>query len=400
MSFFETSTLIVLCGLGLGFIMGATARAARFCTFGAIEDYVLSGRTIRLKAWALAIAVAMICVQVMHATDIARIEQAFYLGPSLGLAGAIFGGFLFGLGMAMVGTCGYGVIVRMAGGDLRALVGFLVLGFSAYMAARGLTSLVKTNTVDRLTIDLSAFGGQGLPHLISGLTGLTLTDIWLPTGLIIGGAIITCCLMDVNFRKSRTDVIAGVAIGMAVAGGFLATGTLGADPFNEVRVHSFTYVLPVGETLVWLMTFSGSTMTFPIAVVVGTFCGAALVAIRRKELRLESFDDPRDMGRNILGAAAMGTGGITALGCTVGQGISGVSTLAISPMFSLISIFVGAAFGLNWLLTGSAIEACQVLFARRTKQTDKVTKDLEGFRTSERFSAKASLLSRLHGLFR
>ncbi len=366
MNVFETSTLLVLCGLGLGFIMGATARTARFCTFGAIEDYVLSGRTIRLKAWALAIAVAMICVQVMHATDIARIEQAFYLGPSLGLAGAILGGLLFGLGMAMVGTCGYGVIVRMAGGDLRALVGFLVLGFSAYMAARGLTSLARTNTVDKLAIDLSAFGGQGLPHLVSGLAGFPLKHFWLPTGLVIGGVIITCCLVDRDFRKSRTDIIAGVTIGVAVAGGFLATGMLGADPFHEVRVQSLTYVLPVGETLIWLMTFSGSTMTFPIAVVVGTFCGAGSVAIWRKELRLESFDDPRDMGRSILGAAAMGTGGITALGCTVGQGISGVSTLAISPIFTLMSIFVGAAFGLNWLLTGSAIEACQVLLAKRT----------------------------------
>ncbi len=361
----STPVLLSLAGLVLGIVMGATARAGRFCTFGAVEDYILARKTLRLKAWALAIAVAMICVQVMHHFGVARIDQVFYLGPSIGIAGSIAGGLLFGLGMAMVGTCGYGIIVRMAGGDLKALSSFMVLGFAGYMTARGLTSLVKVYTVDALAIDAGVINGQGVPHFVAWATGVPAEHLWLPAGLLIGGAIIAYCLRDEEFRNSRRDVTSGILIGLAVAGGFLATGVIGADPFDEIRVQSLTYVLPLGETLVWLMTFTGSSLTFAVAVVLGTLGGAMVVAVYRGEVHWEGFEDMREMRRHMLGAAAMGAGGVTALGCTVGQGISGVSTLAVSPMITLASIFAGATFGLHWLLTGSPKEAWEALFPGR-----------------------------------
>lgn len=359
-----TSAILVLSGLLLGCVMGATARAARFCTFGAVEDFVLAAKTLRIKAWALAIAVAMLCVQAMHAAGIARIGEVFYLQPDFGLAGAIAGGFLFGLGMAMVGTCGYGVLVRLAGGDLKALVNFLVLGITGYMTARGLTSLFRSSVIDPLTIDLSGIGGQGIPHVVAAATGLPLDALWLPVGVVVAGGLLWLCFGDPLFRNSHRDVAAGLAIGFAVAAGFYVTGTFGADPFDPLRVQSLTYVLPLGETIVWLMTFTGSTVTFAIAVVIGTLLGAGLVAVAKREFRWEGFDGMRDMRRHILGAAAMGAGGVTALGCTIGQGISGVSTLAMSPMIALASIFAGSVFGLYWLMTGDAREALDMCLGR------------------------------------
>ncbi len=361
MEWISTPDALVLAGLGLGVVMGATARAARFCTFGAVEDYVLARKTLRLKAWALAIAVAMISVQIMHHAGIARIDEVFYLGPSFGLVGAVAGGMLFGLGMSMVGTCGYGVVVRMAGGDLKAFCSFLVLGLAGYATARGLTSLVKVYVIDALAIDLAGAGGQGIPHFIAWMTGVDAGLLWLPLGLAIGGAIIAFCLWSSEFRKSRRDIYAGTLIGLAVAAGFLTTGTLGADPFDPVRVQSLTYVLPLGESLVWLMTFTGASLTFAIAAVIGTFFGSLGVALRRREMHWEGFDDMQEMRRHLLGAAAMGAGGVTALGCTIGQGISGVSTLAVTPVIALGSIFLGATFGLHWLLTGSPREAWRML---------------------------------------
>lgn len=359
-----TSTIFVLSGLFLGAVMGATAREARFCTFGALEDFVLAGKTQRIKAWALAIAVAMISVQIMHSAGIARIDEVFYLQPTFGLIGAVAGGLLFGLGMSMVGTCGYGVLVRMAGGDMKALFNFLVIGLTGYMTARGVTSLLRTNMIDSLMIDLSSMGGQGIPHLIANLTGLQVDKLWLPTGLLVGGGLLFFCFKDAKFRNSRRDIVAGMLIGLSVAGGFYITGTYGADPFDPIRVQSLTYVLPLGETLVWLMTFTGSIMTFSISVVVGTVAGAIAVAALRHEFRLEGFDDIKDMRRHLLGAAAMGTGGVTALGCTIGQGITGISTLAMAPPIALASIFTGATFGLHWLMTGSAREAWLMLTGR------------------------------------
>lgn len=360
----STPTIIILSGFLLGAIMGATARGVRFCTFGAVEDFVLAGKTLRIKSWALAIAVAMICVQLLHQAGYARIGEVFYLQPEFGLIGAIAGGLLFGLGMSMVGTCGYGVLVRLAGGDLKAFVNFIVLGLSGYMTARGLTSLPKTSLIDSLRIDLSAIGGQGLPHVIAGIAGMAPDRLWAPTGLAVAALLMFYCFRDSGFRRSRRDIYAGILIGLAVAGGFFMTGTFGSDPFDPVRVQSLTYVLPLGETIIWAIAFTGSTLTFSIAAVIGTVAGAAVVAIAKREVRWEAFDDVQGMRRHLLGSVAMGAGGVTALGCTVGQGISGVSTLALAPPIALASIFVGSVYGLHWLMTGNAREALFMLIGR------------------------------------
>lgn len=361
----STSYTLILAGLTLGLIMGATAREARFCTFGAIEDFILAGKTLRLKAWALAIATAMISVQIFHHLGVARIDEVFYLNTNFGLAGAIAGGLIFGLGMSMVGTCGFGVLVRLAGGDLKAFCCFMVLALSGYTTARGLTSLIKVNTVDAISIDVSALGGQGIPHLIAWLTDIPLANLWLPVGIFIAGILLFICFHDHTFRNSRRDIVSGLLIGLCVAGGFYVTGTLGTDPFEPVRVQSLTYVLPLGDTIMWLATFTGASITFSISVVLGTVSGATIVAVWRREWRWEGFDDMQEMRRQLLGSAAMGAGGITALGCTIGQGISGVSTLSMSPPIALASIFLGATFGLRWLLAGSASEAWQMLFAKQ-----------------------------------
>lgn len=360
----STTLIMIVSGLILGAVMGATARGARFCTFGAVEDMVLAGKSERIRSWALAIAVAMIGVSLMHHLGTARIDEVFYIQPQFGLLGAVAGGLLFGLGMSMVGTCGYGTLVRMAGGDLKAFINFLVLGVTGYMTARGLTSLFKTNIIDASSIDLSKIGGQGLPHVLAYLSGLSIEALWLPTGFVLALALVFFCLRDAKFRNSRRDVMAGLLIGLAVAGGFFVTGTFGADPFDPVRVQSLTYVLPLGETIVWLMTFTGSALTFSTAVVLGTIVGAAIVAVAKNEFRWEGFDDVQSMRRHLLGSAAMGAGGVTALGCTVGQGISGVSTLAMSPMIALTSIIAGAVFGLYWLLTGNMHEAWSMMTGR------------------------------------
>lgn len=368
MELFSTSQYLIICGLVLGVVMGATARRARFCTFGAVEDYILIGKTDRLRAWALAIAVAIIGVQLLLFFDVARINQVFYLDPLFGLLGAIVGGLLFGLGMSMVGTCGYGVIIRAAGGDLKSLCNFLVLAVTGYMTARGLFSVFRNEFVDRFDINLTPLKGQGVPHFFEWAFGLDVPEqnsvLWLGIGLLFGGAILYFCFKDRGFRSSLRDILAGVLIGLCVVGAFWTTGYLGADPFDEVRVQAISYVLPLGDSLVYFMTYSGSVITFPVALVLGTFFGSFLMAYWHNELRFESYDGVRETRRHMLGAMAMGAGGITAHGCTIGQGISGVSTLAISPMIALFSIFVGASFGLHWVLSGSAREAFDLLLGR------------------------------------
>lgn len=360
----STPILMALCGALCGLVVGAVARGARFCTFGAVEDAVLAGNKTRLRSWGLAIAVAILLVQTMHVAGIARIGESFYLVPTFGWAGAIVGGLLFGLGMALVGTCGYGTLIRLGGGDLRSFVVFILMGLTAYMTARGLTGVLRETLIEPLDIDLSAFDGQGFPQLLAGVTGSDASGFWLPTAIAIAGLIALWCFADPVFRRSPRDILAALAIGLTVAGGFWATGVLGDNPFDLQRVESLTYVLPPGETIVYLLTFSGATIDFGIGLVFGTAAGAFLVALAKGEIRVEAFDDAREMRRHLLGAFLMGFGGVTALGCTIGQGISGMATLSMSAPLALASILIGATFGLFYLITGSIREAATMLIER------------------------------------
>lgn len=363
MEFFTTSHTLNLCGLVLGIVMGATARRARFCTFGAIEDYILIGKTDRLRAWVLAIAVAIIGVQLLYFFDVARIDQVFYLSPKFGILGSLVGGLLFGLGMAMVGTCGFGVIVRAASGDLRSFCNAIILGIAGYMSARGLLSFFREG-VDYFDFVLAPLKGQGLAHVLEWLFGSESRFVWLGLGVFVGGVLLYFCFKDKSFRSSARDVGAGFLIGLSVVGAFFATGYIGADPFEEIRVQAISYVLPVGDGLIYLMTYSGAFLTFPVALVLGTFLGSFIIAFWSKELRFESYDGVYEMRRHILGASAMGAGGIIGHGCTIGQGVSGVATLALSSMVALFSIYIGARFGLHWMLSGNLRDAFSSLLGR------------------------------------
>lgn len=359
-----TGHLVALCGLALGVIAGWVARRARFCTFGAVEDMVMTGNLRRLKSWGLAIVTALLAVQIMHAAGIARIDQTYYLSPQFHWAGAIVGGFMFGVGMALVGTCGFGTLVRMGGGDLRAFVTFLVMGLSAYMTAGGIAGYVRRYVLEAPSLDLSALGGQGLPHLLGALSGMAADDLWLPVALILSAVILSWCFSSRGLGGKWRDILAGIALGLAVAGGFAATGILGDDPFEPIAVRSLSYVLPPGQAVIYLLTFYGAKINFAIALVFGTVAGSFAAAAQEGELRVEAYDDAREMRRHLIGAFLMGFGGVAAYGCTIGQGMSGLATLSMSAPLATGSILIGAVAGLYYLLAGSLGEGFRLALAQ------------------------------------
>ncbi len=254
--------------------------------------------------------------------------------------------------MALVGTCGFGVLVRLGSGDMRAVLLFLMLGLSAYMAARGLTALARVTALEPLRVGMDGTGGQGLAHVAGAAFGVAVETAGLVLGLIIGGALLVWCFASAGFRGSFYGILSGLAVGLAVAGGFWATGYLGNDDFEPQRVESLSYVLPPGETIQYLLTFTGAEISFGIGVTLGTIFGAFVTTATRFDFRREVYDDAREMRRHLLGAFMMGFGGVAALGCTVGQGISGMSTLALSAPLALASIFFGAVFCIRYMMTG------------------------------------------------
>jgi hypothetical protein len=358
-------TVVALLGFGFGGIFGATAQRTNFCTMGAISDMVFMGNWNRFRAWMLAIATAMLVSQGMHTLYVVDLTESIYLTTNLGWLGAILGGLMFGFGMTLGGGCGNKTLVRLGAGNLKSLVVAIVLGIFAYMTLRGLIGMGRVELEGATNIDLSgSFESQGVPDVLAGLTGMSADIVrWVAT-LVLAGALFAFCFKDAGFRASRRDIAAGLIIGLLIPAAWYATGVIGYDDFEPTQLASFTFVNPTGESLVYLMTFSGATINFGIATVGGVIVGSFVMAMATRTFSIESFTDSSDMIRHLCGAALMGIGGILALGCTIGQGITGVSTLAIGSLIALVSIIAGGVYGMKYLEEGSFGGALTSMFSR------------------------------------
>jgi hypothetical protein len=342
------NVLRFLLGLGLGTAFGFVARRGRFCTLGAIEDSVYSNDTRRLRTWLLAIGTAIVGVHLLEAFGGLDLTKSIYTGSRLELGALILGGLIFGFGMALNGTCGMGTLRQIGGGDLRAVITFLVMGVTAMMTMRGLTGVARIAATDPLAIDLGASATQRLP-LLAGLgeQGATVAAV------LVGLAIAAFAFAHRGFRATPRFALTGLLIGLIVVGGWWATGIAGYDSFDTRRIESFTFVGPLGETILYGMLSTALSIDFPIGAVIGVVLGAFIAAVSDGSFRWQIPASAAEYRRRLLGAFMMGFGGITALGCTVGQGVTGVSTLSVGSIVAVVSIVAGARLGLYWIVERS-----------------------------------------------
>ncbi len=359
-------TLVASLGFVMGIIFGATAHRTNFCTMGALSDIVSMGSWNRFRAWLLAIAVAILFSQLMHLNGLIDLNKSIYLTANFGWAGAIIGGLMFGFGMTLAGGCGNRTLVRLGAGNMKSIVVFLILGLFAYMTLRGFIGPARLQLEALTVIDLKerGFASQGLPELLSALTGIAQGSLrWVLT-LVVAVGLITYCFKGSEFRSSPRNIYAGIIIGILISVAWYLTGVIGNDTFEPVRLASFTFVAPTGDSIQYLMTYTGSTINFGIATVGGVIVGSFLMAKLRGEFRVESFTSSDDFIRHVIGAAMMGTGGVLALGCTIGQGITGMSTLAFGSLIALLSIVFGGIWGLKYAEEESLGGALREMFAR------------------------------------
>lgn len=345
---FEWETIYKVAGLSflIGIIFGAVVSKTNFCTMGAVSDWVNMGNKGRLRAWFLAIGIATLITQIFQYKGIIDLSEAIYLTPSFGWLGYLCGGLLFGVGMTLASGCVNRTLVRVGGGNLKSLVVMLVIGITAYMTMRGLFALIRMNVFEVTNVNLAAYdiSDQGIGTLVSTLLGATNTQfVQHVVTVIVAGGLIAFALKGKELKQSFDNILAGVAIGLIIPAGWYITGVVGFDDFEPVRLESYTFTGPIAEGLMYLMTFTGSTINFGVAAVFGMVTGAFLHVILTGKFRLESFSDRGDMIRHIIGGAFMGFGGVLALGCTIGQGITGMTTLAFGSMLTLISIIFGSA---------------------------------------------------------
>ena len=342
---------VALLGLVAGVVLGAVTNKANFCTMGAVSDWINIGSKDRLRSWFLAIGIAILASQAMHATGMVDLTKAIYLTPNFGWLGYVLGGFLFGVGMTLASGCGQRTLVRVGGGNLKSVVVMLFLGLTAYMTMRGLLALFRVNVIEVSNINLtnSGIADQGIGTLLAAAAGLeNIARVNLILAVLLGGGLIIYAFASKTFRGSFDNILAGVAIGLIIPAGWYATGVVGFDDFDPVRFESYTFVGPTGESFMYLMTFTGSTINFGIAAVFGVILGSFLYVSLTGKFRVETFSDRDDMIRHIEGGVLMGFGGVLALGCTIGQGITGMSTLALGSLISLISIIFGSALAMKY----------------------------------------------------
>lgn len=342
--------LMAAIGAVIGIVLGFVARTARFCTLSAVETAWYGNDRTQLRMWVFAIAAAVAGTLVLTETGLVNLSSTVHLLPRIALAGPILGGFLFGLGMAAVGTCSFGAVLRAGGGDMRGLVVFLIVGVFGYMTVRGFLAIPRMSTVEVLSVPLPEGANSTLGALAAMAAG---TDaLALPVSVLAVIALAMWCLKAPSFRGNPLAVLGSAAVGLLVVAGWYTTGHIGADDFDPQPVESLSFVAASGSTVMYFMTFTGSAISFPIGLVLGVFLGAFLAAWRKDELRMDGFDDSREMRRHMIGAVLMGVGGVMSMGCSVGQGLTGVSTLAVPSFLALVSMWAGAVIGLHVLIYG------------------------------------------------
>lgn len=360
-----TTAILGIGGLLIGLVFGAVVQRTNFCTLGGVSDYLLMEDGRRLRAWVLSAAVALAGTQALHLAGLIYVGKSIYLNPSFGWAGAILGGLMFGFGMTKTGGCASKTLVRFGGGNLKSLVVLMVMGLVAYMTLRGVLAPLRVQLEAAATANLKAFGlgSQGLDALLARLTGLPAGTARIVMSLLAASALLAYCFKDAEFRRSPRDILAGLVIGLTVVAGWVVTGILAADEFAPVQLASLTFAAPVAESLQYLMTWTGATLNFGIAVTFGVILGSFLTAVAMKRFRLEGFVDRNDLVSHLGGATLMGAGAVLALGCTIGQGVTGVSTLALGGFVTWAAIIAGAVYGIRYLEEGSYSGALKAVFS-------------------------------------
>ena len=357
---------VLWAALVLGLAFGAIAQRTHFCTMGAVADVVNIGDWQRARMWALAIGVSMIGFNAMVALGWVKAADSIYAAPALLWLSQALGGLMFGFGMVLASGCGSKTLVRIGGGNLKSLVVFGVLGLSAWATLRGISAVLRVNTVDQVVLRLPA--GQDLPSLAAALVGGGGGGISAPPGAwalglggLIGGALVAWALYRREGRSADV-LLGGIGIGALVVGLWWVSGVLGhlvehpqtLEPAflatSANRMESFSFVAPLAQVLDGLVFFSDASkrLSQGMVIVPGVVLGSAAVALAAGSFRWEAFRGVEDTANHLVGAALMGVGGITALGCTIGQGLSGLSTLSLGSFIAVAAIVAGAVLALRW----------------------------------------------------
>jgi hypothetical protein len=300
-------------------------------------------------------AVALLGSSALQLAGLVDLSKSIYTGANFTWLSYLAGGFLFGVGMTLGSGCGSKTLIRVGAGNLKSLIVYVFLGIAAYMTLRGLFGAFRVGVLEKASLTLPM--GQDLPSLLASFTGMAKATWTAILAIVLGGGLLAFIYKSRDFRASFDYTLGGVVTGLVVVGGWYVSGVVGhvaEDPStlqeafvatNTGRMESFSFVSPMAYTLEYLMLWTDKSkiVTYGIASALGVIAGSAAYAVATRTFRWEGFRDAEDTANHVVGGLLMGFGGITALGCTIGQAISGFSTLALGSILTFLAIVAGSA---------------------------------------------------------
>lgn len=348
-----TTRLVLVCAFAIGVAFGVLAQRVRFCTMGAIADLAVTGDSTRLRMWVMAACTAIVGFNAMVWLGWVQATDSIYAGPRVVWLSAIIGGLMFGVGMVLSSGCTSKNLLRAGGGNLKAVVVLLVVALAGFATLKGIAAVIRVSTVDAVSVSLN--GGQDLPSVLGRLTAVSPGTLAGLFGMAIGIAMLIAVLISRRWRDTEL-VCGGIGIGALVVAGWWVSGVLGhvaehpttlESVFlatNSRRMESLSYVSAVSYAMDYVLFFSDVSKALTVGIVsaVGLIVGSALHALWTRTFRWEGFAGVADLRNHLVGGALMGVGGVTSLGCTVGQGLSGLSTLSLGSALAVSSMVVGA----------------------------------------------------------
>ena len=343
----------------LSMAFGALVQRTGFCTMGAVTDAVALGDWTRMRQWALATGVATMGFGALAWTGQINPDQTLYASVRWLWLSALGGGIIFGFGMVLASGCASKTLVRVGAGNLKALVVALVVGIAGFATLKGLTAVWRTQTVDRVAVEFT--GNASLSTWIAQAFSVPAAQAALLAGMVIGGALVAWALAGRGFL-ARNNLLAGTGIGAVVLAMWWVSGHLGhlaehpetlQEAFlatNSGRAEAMSFVSPIAYSLDWLMFYSDRNKLLSVGIVsvAGVIAGSAVVALAQRSFRWEGFGGTADLAHHLAGAVLMGVGGVTAMGCTIGQGVSGISALSATSFVATFAMMGGAVLALKY----------------------------------------------------
>ena len=358
---------VLLSVFAIALVLGAIGQKTRFCTMGAVSDWVNMGDTGRMRSWVLAMAVALAGVVGLEAAGVVALgSDTFppYRSAQFAWLRYLVGGVMFGIGMTIGSGCGNRTLVRIGGGNVKSLTVLAVAAVCAYlMLWTPLYEKAFLPWIQATTIDLSRHGmpSQEVGSIVAGMFGLEATrTLNLTVAALVALALFAWIFKSRDFRESFDNILGGVTVGLAVVAAWYVTGGPMGQAWKEyaemateipsrVQTQSFTFIAPMGDTVRFLLDPSKlSLINFGVVALAGVILGSLLYALPSKGFRYERFMSFKDFGNHLLGGALMGVGGVVAMGCTIGQAVTGVSTLAMGSILAFFGMVIGSVAALKY----------------------------------------------------